>query len=69
MTDDREIIEAARAARSHDFILRLADGYDSLVGEAFRANGLEPPRPAIYAPLNLRISLAATAPSIAEAGH
>jgi ATP-binding cassette subfamily B protein len=28
-----EIIAAARAARAHDFILRLADGYDSLVGE------------------------------------
>jgi DNA-binding transcriptional LysR family regulator len=39
--------------------------YDSLVGEAFRANGLEPPRPTIYAPLNLRISLAATGPFLA----
>jgi ATP-binding cassette subfamily B protein len=29
----REIIEAARAARAHEFILRLPDGYDSLVGE------------------------------------
>src|SRR6185295_2328413 len=28
-----EIIAAARAAKAHDFILRLADGYDSLVGE------------------------------------
>jgi ATP-binding cassette, subfamily B, bacterial len=28
-----EIVAAARAARAHDFILRLADGYDSLVGE------------------------------------
>lgn len=28
-----EIIEAARAARAHEFILNLADGYDSLVGE------------------------------------
>jgi ATP-binding cassette subfamily B protein len=28
-----EIIEAARAARAHDFILRLSDGYDSIVGE------------------------------------
>ena len=28
-----EIIAAARAARAHEFILRLADGYDSLVGE------------------------------------
>jgi DNA-binding transcriptional LysR family regulator len=40
--------------------------YDSLVVEAFRANGLEAPRPAIYAsPLNLRISLAATGPFLA----
>ena len=29
----REIIAAARAARAHEFILRLPDGYDSLVGE------------------------------------
>ncbi|HWA98024.1 MAG TPA: ABC transporter ATP-binding protein [Pirellulales bacterium] len=29
----QEIIAAARAARAHDFILRLPDGYDSLVGE------------------------------------
>jgi ATP-binding cassette subfamily B protein len=28
-----EIIAAARAARAHEFILRLADGYDSIVGE------------------------------------
>lgn len=28
-----EIMAAARAARAHDFILRLPDGYDSLVGE------------------------------------
>jgi ATP-binding cassette subfamily B protein len=28
-----EIITAARAARAHEFILRLPDGYDSLVGE------------------------------------
>ncbi len=28
-----EIIAAARAARAHDFILRLPNGYDSLVGE------------------------------------
>lgn len=28
-----EIIEAAKAARAHEFILRLPDGYDSFVGE------------------------------------
>lgn len=28
-----EIIAAARAARAHEFILRLTDGYDSFVGE------------------------------------
>ncbi|MDB5349701.1 MAG: ABC-type multidrug transport system, ATPase and permease component [Planctomycetota bacterium] len=28
-----EIISAARTARAHEFILRLPDGYDSLVGE------------------------------------
>jgi ATP-binding cassette, subfamily B, bacterial len=28
-----QIVAAARAAKAHDFILRLADGYDSLVGE------------------------------------
>jgi ATP-binding cassette subfamily B protein len=28
-----EIIAAAKAARAHEFILQLADGYDSLVGE------------------------------------
>ncbi len=28
-----EIVAAARAARAHEFILQLADGYDSVVGE------------------------------------
>ncbi|MCA9226909.1 MAG: ABC transporter ATP-binding protein [Planctomycetales bacterium] len=30
---EEEIIAAARAARAHEFIMRLSDGYDSLVGE------------------------------------
>lgn len=34
----REIVAAARAARAHDFIMKLPDGYDSLVGE--RGQGL-----------------------------
>jgi ATP-binding cassette subfamily B protein len=29
----REVVQAARAARAHEFILRLPDAYDSLVGE------------------------------------
>jgi ATP-binding cassette subfamily B protein len=33
-----EIVAAARAAHAHDFILRLPQGYDSLVGE--RGQGL-----------------------------
>jgi ATP-binding cassette subfamily B protein len=32
-----EIVGAAKAARAHEFILRLADGYDSLVGERGQA--------------------------------
>lgn len=30
---DEEIIEAAKAAHSHSFIMRLKDGYDTLIGE------------------------------------
>lgn len=30
---DMQIIEAARAANAHDFIVGLADGYDTMVGE------------------------------------
>jgi ATP-binding cassette subfamily B protein len=29
----RQILTAARAARAHDFVLKLSEGYDSLVGE------------------------------------
>jgi ATP-binding cassette subfamily B protein len=32
-----EIVAAARAAKAHEFILRLPDGYDSLVGERGQA--------------------------------
>jgi ATP-binding cassette subfamily B protein len=32
-----DIIEAAKAAKAHEFILRLPDGYDSLVGERGQA--------------------------------
>ncbi|MGC7974493.1 ATP-binding cassette domain-containing protein, partial [Salmonella enterica] len=32
-----EIIAAARAAHAHEFILRLPQGYDSLVGERGQA--------------------------------
>jgi DNA-binding transcriptional LysR family regulator len=40
--------------------------YDALVVEAFSANGLEPPRSAVYThAINLRISLAATGPFLA----
>src|SRR6185437_8481885 len=28
-----QIVAAARAARAHEFILRLPDGYDSIIGE------------------------------------
>jgi len=30
---DDEIVEAAKAANAHDFIMRLRDGYDTLLGE------------------------------------
>ena len=40
--------------------------YDSLVIDAFRANGLAAPRPAVYThAINLRVSLAATGPFLA----
>ena len=30
---DKEIVEAAKAANAHDFIVKLADGYDTIIGE------------------------------------
>jgi subfamily B ATP-binding cassette protein MsbA len=30
---DKEIEEAAKAANAHDFIAKLADGYDTIIGE------------------------------------
>ncbi|MBX3486294.1 MAG: ABC transporter ATP-binding protein/permease [Candidatus Paracaedibacteraceae bacterium] len=45
---DSEIIEAAKAAQIHDFILSLPDGYDSLVGErGLKLSGGEKQRVAI----------------------
>ncbi len=30
---DEQVVEAARAARAHDFILKAAEGYDTVIGE------------------------------------
>jgi ATP-binding cassette subfamily B protein len=44
-----EILAAARAARAHEFILQMPDGYDSVVASAVRpspvANGSASPSP------------------------
>ncbi len=45
---DAEVIDAARAANAHDFIQKLCDGYDTLVGErGVRLSGGERQRVAI----------------------
>ena len=45
---DEEIVSAARKARAHDFILRLPQGYDTLVGErGIKLSGGERQRVAI----------------------
>jgi ATP-binding cassette subfamily B protein len=45
---DEEIVEACRAARIHDLIVSLPDGYDTMVGErGYRLSGGEKQRVAI----------------------
>jgi ATP-binding cassette, subfamily B, bacterial MsbA len=38
---DEEIMEAAKAAAAHDFIMRLPEGYDTVVGSGGRLSGGE----------------------------